>query len=82
MFVFDDVSLGLIDDYRIEPLPHFGREIRIYLQAFRVLRPYISLLLHSFKRIGPVFTLYLVRIYYLTLLVVYNSMMAWPLTVK
>ena len=48
-------------------------------RAFGVLRSYISLPLHSFRWIEPVFTVCLIRIYHLTLFVVYNYMMSWPL---
>ena len=42
----------------------------------------ISLPLHSLIRIETIFTVCLIRIHYLTLFVVYNSMMPWTLHCK
>ena len=50
-------------------LHHFGGEIRISPQAFRVLRSYISLPLHLFKMVETT-SVCLIRIHYLTLFVV------------
>ena len=55
VFLSGDVLLSLSRDYKVKHLYHFGSEIKILPQNFKVLRPSISLPLHSSKPMEPAF---------------------------